>query len=199
MNSGMNFLFFSRRPNLKLWNTIAIHPLAPKELLPNPNHDLTEVTLALEKEGEPEEGGAFERISSSVLHYQVFGSKIGRAVTNGGKVQEGDTIGLCYRFLPGLELFFASRVVEVFELQETEDGWRSGFVYQTLNHHPEVGEELFEVVKHKTGHVTFRLEAWSRPNLWFVRLFSFWARRIQKYAARCAVESLQGIGQSGEC
>lgn len=162
-------------------------------MLPNPNHDCLEVTLAMEKQGEPEPGGAFERISSSVLHYQVFGPKIGRAVTPGGKVEKHDTIGLSYRFLPGLRLFFASRVVECFEREETEGGWRSGFVYQTLEKHPEVGEEIFEVRKHRNGAVTFRLEAWSRPNLFYVKMFSFWARRIQKRAAGCAVEYLRNV------
>lgn len=189
----MQFLFPWSQPRLDIWQERPIHQLAPKEIIPNPNHDLTEVTLALEAEGEPTPGGPFERVAESVLGYRVFGPKIGRPVIYSQKVSVDETIGLCYRFLPGLRLFFASRVVEVFEREETELGWRSGFVYQTLVKHPEVGEEIFEVTKLRTGQVKFRLEAWSLPNLWYVKLFGPYGRRIQKYAARCAVDTLTRV------
>lgn len=180
-------------PDLHKWENRPVNPIAAKELLPNPNHDLTEVTLATESPGEPEENGPYRKIADSVLGYRVFGPKIGEPVILTQRVDPGETIGLAYRFLPGLRLFFASRVVEVFEDEETEEGWRSGFVYRTLVKHPEVGEEIFEVMKHRDGAVTFRLEAWSRPNLWYVKLLGAWARYIQRYAARCAVEHLSQL------
>lgn len=189
----MQFLLPGMTPTLCRWEERPIHPFAPKELLRDANHDLTEVTLAVESPGPPEANGPYRRLSESVLAYRVFGPKIGQPVILTHRVDPGETIGLCYRFMPGLRLFFASRVVEVFEDEVTEEGWRSGFVYQTLVHHPEVGEEIFEIHKHRDGTVTFRLEAWSRPNLWFVKLFRSWARRIQKRAARCAVEYLQSV------
>lgn len=182
--------------SLERWEGRAIHPLAPKEVLPNPNHDLTEVTLAVEAPGPPEADGPYRRLSESILGYRVFGPAIGQPVLLARQVGLGDTVGLCYRFAPGIRIFFASRVVEFFQDEEVEDGWRTGFVYQTLLSHPEVGEEIFEVKKHRDGAVTFRLEAWSRPNLWFVKLCSPWARRVQKQAARCAVEFLRAVAQS---
>lgn len=191
----MQILLPGMVPSLHDWERRAIHPLAPKEVLPDPNHDLTEVTLAVEEPGVPEKDGPYRRLADSVLGYRVFGPKIGQPVIFTHQVDPGETIGLCYRFMPGIRLFFASRVVEVFQDEETEDGWRTGFVYQTLLRHPEVGEEVFEIKKHRDGAVTFRLEAWSRPNLWFVKLFAPWARRIQRRAARCAVEYLRSVAQ----
>jgi Domain of unknown function (DUF1990) len=192
----VQFVFPWSEPDLLRWLGRPIHPQAPRESVPDPYHDLTEATLAMESEGPPEENGSFARVSESILGYRVFGPKIGTPHAFTHKVTKGETIGLSYRFLPGLSLFFASRVVEVFEYQETPDGWRSGFVYQTLTQHPELGEEIFEVSKRRDGTVTFRLEAWSRPNLWYVKLFTPLGRRIQKYAARCAVEYLTEVAAS---
>lgn len=192
----MQFLLSWMEPHLDPWFEKPIHPLAPKEMLPDAYHDVREVTLAQEEPGQPEPDGPYRKVAESILSYEIFGSKIGIPITRTGKVVVGDTIGLRYHFLPGLSLFFASRVVEVFEDEETEDGWRSGFVYQTLESHPEVGEEIFEVTKLKSGVVKFRIEAWSQPNLWFVKLLKPWARRIQKHAAQCAVDFLGRVAGS---
>lgn len=191
----MKFLLPWMEADLAEWISRPIHPQASRHVLPDPNHDLTEATLALEPEGEPVEDGPFDRVTDSILGYRIFGPKIGEPVTLTQRVRAGDTIGLKYRFpyLPGIRLFFASRVVEVFEDEPTDLGWRSGFVYQTLASHPELGEEIFEVTKHRDGNVTLRIEAWSRPNLWYVKLFAPLGRRIQKFAARCAVDYLTKV------
>lgn len=189
----MEFLLPWMKADLDRWKARPIHPLAAKELVPAPFHDLMEVTLGVEGEGLPEEGGLFSRLSDSILAYRIFGPRIGSPVLGQPRVMLGDTVGLRYRFLPGLELFFASRVVQVFECEECEKGWRSGFVYQTLQGHPELGEEIFELSKHRSGEVVFRMEAWSRPRAWYVKLLTPVARRIQKFAARCAAEYLAAI------
>ena len=194
----MKFLLPWMEADLEEWMERPIHPQAPRDMIPDPHHDLTEFTLAVEPEGEPTHDGAFDRVTDSILGYRIFGPKIGEPVTHTQRVRVGDTVGLKYKFpyIPGLRLFFASRVVEVFEDEPVESGWRSGFVYQTLTSHPELGEEIFEVTKHHNGTVTLRIEAWSRPNLWYVKLFAPLGRRIQKYAARCAVEYLSKVAQN---
>lgn len=186
----MQFLLPWQKPDLATWIHRPIHPLAPRERVPEPFHDRLEVTLAVEKAGLPEIGGPFERLEQSVLSYRIFGQDIGEPIVWRTPVEEGDTIGLSYRFFSLLRLFFASRVVHVFRREPVEGGWRSGFVYQTLDGHPELGEEIFEIKKDATGAVTFRIEAWSRPNLWFVKLFTPWARTIQRAAAQSAATYL---------
>ena len=191
----MQFLLPNMQPDLERWRHRPIHPLAPKELVPAPFHDLMEVTLAVEAEGPPVEGGAFSQVADSILRYNVFGPRIGESFTDREILEPGVTVGLKYRFAPFLSMFFASRVVQVFDREETERGWRSGFVYQTLVGHPELGEEIFEVTKLRSGPVVYRMEAWSRPNIWFVKIFTPWARWIQKRAARCAGEHLGAVAQ----
>lgn len=189
----MQFLLPWQTPDLRHWSYRSVNPLAPRERVPNPFHDRLEVTLAVEAPGQPEPGGPFERLEQSVLAYRVFGSDIGDPVLERSPVRAGDTIGLCYRFLGIVRLFFASRVAEVFVREPVEDGWRSGFIYQTLDGHPELGEEIFEIKKDARGAVTFRIEAWSRPNLWYVKLFTPWARTIQKAAAQSAATNLSKV------
>lgn len=189
----MQFVLPWQKPNLTDWSHRAINANAPRDLLPDAFHDHLEVTLATESAGEPELDGPFARLEASVLNYRIFGSEIGQPVMAISPVRAGDTIGLSYRFLPFLRLFFASRVVEVFEREPVEGGWRSGFIYQTLEGHPEVGEEVFEIRKDASGAVSFRLEAWSRPNLWYVKLFTSWARTIQKNAAQSAANNLAQV------
>lgn len=189
----MQFLLPGQKADLDAWRGRAVHSLAARDQVPDPFHDRLEVSLATESAGEPEDNGPFMRVERSVLSYRIFGPEIGRPVLDGTPVQSGDTIGLEYRLLGLLRLFFASRVVEVFVREPVEDGWRSGFVYQTLEGHPELGEEIFEVTKHRGGAVTFRIEAWSRPNLWYVKLFTFWARTIQRAAAQSAAKNLSQV------
>ena len=189
----MNFLLPWQKPDLARWSYRSVHPLAPRGQVPDPFHDRLEVTLAMERPGEPEPDGAFARLEQSVLAYRVFGRDIGEPVLQRVPVQPGDTIGLTYRFFGIVRLFFASRVAEVFVREPVDGGWRSGFTYQTLEGHPELGEEIFEIRKDERGAVTFRIEAWSRPNLWYVKLFTPWARTIQKAAAQSAAGNLSQV------
>jgi uncharacterized protein (UPF0548 family) len=191
----VQFLLPWQKPDLDRWRHRAIHPLASRQRVPSPYHDCMALTLAVESPGEPEPGGPFERLEKSVLAYRVFGRELALPVVETSPVEVGDTIGLVYRFHPFLRLFFASRVTETFVREPSQGGWRSGFAYQTLEGHPELGEEVFEVIKDAGGAVSFRLEAWSRPNLWLVRLFTFWARAIQKSAAQSAAAHLVQVAE----
>lgn len=189
----MQFLLPWHKPDLERWSGRAIHSCAPRDLIASPYHDHLEVTLAMESPGEPEADGPFSRLEQSVFAYRVFGHDIGDPVLGSTPIKSGDTIGLSYRFLPFLRLFFASRVAEVFLRQAVEGGWRSGFSYQTLEGHPEMGEEVFEIKKDANGAVSFRIEAWSRPNLWYVKLLTPWARSMQKAAAQSAAAHLAQV------
>ena len=188
----MQFLLPFMSPSLAKWKGRSIHPLAPRDKVPHPYHDRKVVTMAVEEMGEPEFGGPFETLETEVLSYRVFGLDIGPSLVERTPLQVGDTIGLRYKLLPFLHCFFASRVTEVFHREPTEDGGiRSGFVYQTLTGHPELGEEIFEVKKTASGAVIFRLEAWSRPRAWYVKLLTPVARWIQKKAAASAFRNLE--------
>lgn len=183
-------------PDLDAWKKRPIHPKAAWEDVPEPYCDAFELTLATEPAGPPQESGPFQQVASSVLGYHVFGPKLATPVGCDGEVRQGQTIGLRYRFCPGLDLFFASRVTHVFKEVETEVGWQSGFFYRTLTGHPALGEERFVVTKDRGGAVIFSMKARSRPALWYVRLLTPLARSIQHRAARQAGCYLSVVARS---
>lgn len=189
----MQILLPWQKPDLSLWVERSIHPLAARNSLPNPYHDKLEMTLGLEAPGPPELDGPYTRLEKNIFSYQVFGPEVAQPVIGDTPLKIGDTIGLTYHFLGLVRLFFASRVVNLYLRQEFENGWHSGFAYQTLEGHPEMGEETFEIRKDYRGAVSFRIEAWSQPNLWFVRLLTPLARAIQKSAARSAISNLSQV------
>ncbi len=194
----MHFLLPGQKPRLLAWESRSIDPRAYRDRLPQADHDLTEVTLGFEAPGSPVPGGAFELLESAILAYDIFGPSIGEPVVERVPVRFGDCVGLRFRFLGFVQLFFASRVDRVFRLESCPQGWTSGFTYRTLEGHPEVGEETFQVIKQRDGAVVLRIEAWSRPNLWYVRLFAPLARWIQKRAAKAAVAHLAEIASQSD-
>jgi len=106
-------------------------------------------------------------------------------------VQIDDTVGVLYRMVPGLCVFFAARVVDTFD-GEIDGLWRTGFTYRTLIGHPEYGQETFSVEKNlATGDVMVALRSWSRPGTWLARLTSPLVRLMQVRASRAALRHIE--------
>ena len=179
------------------------HDLSRWQARPLPDHrrpdwafrDHMSVRLAQEPPGPPLADGPFERVERSIFGYRIFVPVIGLPVLAREPLQLGDTVGLRYRFLPGLDIFFASRVIEVFRRQG--DPVRSGFVYRTLPHHPETGEETFQVSKDlESGEVRLTIHAWSHPGMWLAWLILPLGRAIQHRAARHARSFLSQVAST---
>ena len=68
--------------------------------------------------------------------------------------------------------------VEVVDLVAEPD--HVGFAYGTLEGHPELGEERFEVVLLADGSVEARIRAFSRPGRWFTRAAGPAGRVLQR-------------------
>jgi YndJ-like protein/uncharacterized protein DUF1990 len=147
--------------------------------------------IGVEEPGAPETSGTHRRGAESVLRFEVFPAGILTPVLRRAPVRAGDTIGARYHFAPGLDIFFATRVTEVFD---GPDGgvWRTGFTCRTLEGHPFTGEETFAIEKDMaTGSVRAVVRSWSRPAQFFVRLARPIARRIQLRAAREAMRHIE--------
>ena len=105
-------------------------------------------------------------------------------------VEAGDTYGICYHFLSGVDLFFGGRVTDSFD--GPADGvWRAGFTFRTLRGHVELGEETFFVEKDASGAVRVGLRSWSRPGLWLTRLAAPYTRWVQVRACQAALDHLE--------
>lgn len=175
-------------------------PFAPTtELGPvkGDRRDAYERVIGTEPSGAPEPKGLHRRAAAAILGYDIFPPSVGRAVITRNPVEVGDTVGLRYRFGLGLEMFFASRVIDRFD--EQRDGlWCTGFTYRTLVGHPELGEETFSVEKAvASGEVRVALRSWSRPGILLSKLTAPFARRAQVRSSHAALAHLETVATAG--
>lgn len=159
------------------------------------NRDSHERVVGWESAGLPQENGVCRRLADAVLRFDVFPPELATGVTRRQPLQVGDAVGVRYHFLPGVDVFFASRVIERFDRVEG-DLWRAGFVYRTLDGHPELGEEVFCVEKNlTTGQVQVALRSWSRPGTLLAQLGYPLVRRMQLRAGRAALDHLESLAK----
>jgi hypothetical protein len=155
--------------------------------------DRHERVVGWEAAGMPEAGGIARRVADAILRFDVFPPTLLKPVLRRTPIENGDTVGLRYHFVPGIDLFFAARVIDRFE-DVVNNQWRCGFTYRTLQGHPECGEETFVVEKDLTsGQVTAALRSWSRPGLWIAKLTYPIVRQLQLHAGRSALDHLEQL------
>jgi hypothetical protein len=191
----MQFIWrlFGQRPNLDTLERLSITPGVDAGPGNSGNQDHYSRVVAHEGPGAPEPDGIFGTLAQMILAYEIFPSRIVSGVLRRRPVQAGDTYGICYHFLPGVDFFFGGRVLEVFDREEAGQ-WRTGFTFRTLMGHPELGEETFAVSKDlATGAVEVSLTSWSRPGLWLTWLLKPYGRWVQKHASRSALDHLQTL------
>ena len=159
--------------------------------------DRFERVVATEAPGAPALDGPFTRVAAAILDYRVFPTWLIEGVLARRPVEAGDIVGIRCHFAPGLDLFFAARVIERIAVL-SGPVWRTGFTYRTLEGHPECGEETFVVEKDElTGQVTAALRSWSRPGLWLTRVGGPFTRWMQVRANNAALDNLQRIASGG--
>jgi uncharacterized protein (UPF0548 family) len=182
----MDILWFNQKEDLERWKGRPVHPEVAAGPRPGSYRDSHRRWVAQEAPGDGQQ--AFTLLAQAIEHYRIFPPRLGKGVCE-RRVQVGDALGLRYFLLPGLHIFFACRVVDVFHTP-----LRSGFTYQTLAGHPEVGEETFAVEKDPvTGMLEVSLTAWShlsRPWRWGMGPF---ARPRQFAAGRAALDYLESL------
>jgi Domain of unknown function (DUF1990) len=190
--------FLGQQPDLARLEPLPLTPGVGIGPGPGDRQDSYERVMAQEAPGAPEPAGPFELLAKAILGYEIFPPQLVSGVLRRNPVQVGDTYGICYHFWPGIDFFFAGRVVAVFR-EEAEGVWRAGFTFRTVIGHPELGEETFWVEKDKaTGAVRAGLRSWSRPGTWWTRLGKPYARRVQVRACHAALDNLQRVAQSAQ-
>jgi uncharacterized protein (UPF0548 family) len=147
--------------------------------------------------GPPAPGGPHARVAAAIFAYQVFPPSIVRGVLARVPVAPGDTVGISYRVVGGVRLFFAARVVACVDGARA-GVWRSGFTYRTLAGHPELGEEDFVVEKElTTGRVSVALRSWSRAGGWLTWVGTPVMRLAQRRASLAALDQLEQVARGG--
>lgn len=95
------------------------------------------------------------------------------------ELEEGNVMAFAMAVQPPLPLFATGccRIVQVID-----EPRRFGFVYGTLPHHPESGEEAFMVHHHDDDVVEFEIIAFSKANSLATKVTGPIARRLQRRA-----------------
>jgi uncharacterized protein (UPF0548 family) len=179
-----------QRPDLGHWEKQPFAPGVEAGPGSSDRRDSYEREAGRESPGQPEPDGPYRRAAQAILAFRIFPSHLATGVLRREPVEVGDTVGICFHAAPGVDLFFAARVVRRFD--EPADGiWRAGFTYRTLVGHPEVGEETFCVEKEEAiGRVVVALRSWSRPGIFLARALAPLVRRWQVKASAAAAEHL---------
>jgi hypothetical protein len=188
--------FFGRPPDLARWEGRPDSPGVERGPGPGDNGDDFTALVAHEPPGPPVPGGPCRRVAGAIHDYHVFPPRLVAGVLRRRPVRTGDIVGIRYRLFAGVDLFFAARVVDVFE-GEAGGVWRSGFRYRTLRGHPELGEETFAAEKElATGRVFASLRSWSRPGVWLSRRLAPLTRLAQLSANRAALRHLRQVAEA---
>jgi hypothetical protein len=186
-----------QRPRLEAWEGRPFSLGAEQGPRPKDARGCYERVVARERPGPPEPAGPHRRVAEAILACRIFPLHLVAAVLRRPEVEVGDTVGISYHLIPGLDLFFGSRVIERFD--GPEDGlWRTGFTYRTLEGHPVCGEETFSVEKDlETGLVVASLRSWSRPGIFLARAAMPLLRFLQRHASRAALDHLEVVSRRG--
>lgn len=124
----------------------------------------------------------------------VPGGRDGMPHLTESSIEKGRTVAMTARVL-GIHFTNAARIVYTID-----EPHRFGFAYGTLAAHVERGEELFEVFEdEKTGLVSYRIRAFSRPKFWLSRLNYPFARDLQRRFQRDSKLAMLAVvaGQPG--
>jgi uncharacterized protein (UPF0548 family) len=157
-------------------------------------HDAYERLVGREATGPPLDNGPHRKVAAALFRYDIFPPAKVTPVLEREPLEEGSTVGICYHLLPLVDLFFACRVIEKFDRAIDDNIWRTGFMYRTLDGHPELGEEAFCVEKDmKRGDITVALRSWSRPGNAYTRTVPWLARRLQVAASWAALDHLERV------
>ena len=129
------------------------------------------------------DAATFERLAVALSHWQAQHGA-GLTIYPAEDVRPGLTFALCFR-VAGLYVTAAGRVVYL--ISEPD---RRGFAYGTLPHHPEQGEEAFQLVR-AGSRILFRVTAFSRPRHPLARLGAPVSRTIQARTNRAYLRAMR--------
>jgi hypothetical protein len=131
----VDFLLFGQQPNLNRWRERPFSTGAERGPTAKSAQDVYERVVAEEGPGVPADAGPYSRVAAAILRYDVFPRRILRPELAHDLIGLGDVVGGVSPFAPGIRIFFASRVVDLFD-DELNGVWRTGFTYRTLQGHP---------------------------------------------------------------
>lgn len=144
------------------------------------NHDRNEVAIG---SGE----ATWQAAKLAMQRWQHYPASWTRVKTFLKGIQPNDTAGVYFRLFG---LWWANHC-RILYLNDREEEW--GFAYGTLTRHVECGEEYFYIRRDTTGKIFYGIQAFSKPNYWFVWLGYPLARFFQRRFVKQSLAIMQNI------
>ncbi|MGE0879917.1 MAG: DUF1990 family protein [Acidimicrobiia bacterium] len=113
----------------------------------------------------------------------------GLVVAADDDVSIGVAVALCAPLLAPLPFGWIDATCRVISVERSTD--RYAFVYGTLPHHPEMGEEAFELVHRRDDGVEMTITAISRPAFAAARALPAVNRALQRHAVNRYLDVVQ--------
>lgn len=135
------------------------------------DHDRNEIELGFGDE-------VWEAAKEAIRDWQMFPGDWANIFTSKTPIKKGETVSIYVRVF-GTWWCNSCKIVYTFDEPN-----RFGFAYGTLTNHFEQGEEIFMVEKDESGRVFYKIQAFSKPRFWLVKLGYPMARFFQKKFVR---------------
>jgi len=157
----------------------------------------SQAQVGIEPPGPPEQGGPFRRMVPAIAAYRFSDPDI----VKGHFDPEAPLLGrrMLLELKPLFLRYLCGTIVGALREESDDAHTLWGYRYETLEGHVETGAEWFLLEKdHRTGVITFRIEAhWKPgqfPNWWSYVGFKVLAPRYQRRWHRAAQRRLAAIG-----
>lgn len=131
------------------------------------DHDFNEIEIG---KGE----AIWQAAKIAIRNWEMFLGDWAEIYPKNTPIEKGQVVSMYVRIF-GTWWKNSCRIVYTFDEPN-----RFGFAYGTLTNHFEQGEEIFFVEKDETGRVVYKIQAFSKPRLWLVKLAYPFARFFQK-------------------
>ena len=135
------------------------------------DHDRNAVKLGEGKE-------LFEAAKVALLSWKMFPAPWTTVFPSPIQLTEGQEVAVMFRLF-GVWWWNSCRIVYTFD-----EPHRVGFAYGTLEDHVEKGEEIFCLTMEEDGSVWYRIEAFSQPRWWPLKVLKPYARMMQRKFGR---------------
>lgn len=117
----------------------------------------------------------FEKAKEALRNWAMFPAPWTQIFPNKAPIQKGQEVLVLFRLFGLWWWRNSSRIVYLID-----EPARFGFAYGTLPAHIERGEEIFQVELRDDGSVWYSIQAFSKPNRWYVWLGYPVARAYQR-------------------
>lgn len=128
----------------------------------------------------------FEKAKQALRNWAMFPSAWTRIFPANTPLQQGNEVLVLFRLFGLWWWRNSSRIVYLID-----EPARFGFAYGTLPAHIEKGEEIFQVELRDDGSVWYSIQAFSKPNRWYVWLVYPLARAYQRKFRRDSFRAME--------